>query len=269
MKRRNVTDLAPIAQGLALAFGLAITTASPAWSAPTSDTHYPKVLQDMVDAGKMQVVKQFPTDKNGLTGYLVKHGGYQTLVYSEDGYLMLGPLYDPQGHNLSKQYARKYKPRPDVGKVIHSLDADRMVTEGPKDAPTLYVFADPNCIYCHKLYQRAKPLVKTGMLQLHWIMVGLLGPSSVGRAATILEAKNPSAAMAKNEANFDVANEQGGVAIGKPNPTLGDVLDQNRQAMFTLGSRGTPTVVYSDRNGDLKAHQGMPPRGWLEQYAHD
>lgn len=248
--------------------GFTVTTlwASPAFSSQSA-SNYPKVLREMVDAGNIQVVKQFPTDKDGLRGYIVKHNSYRTVVYSEDGYLMLGPLYGPEGHDLSKQYMRKYKPKAHVGKVIHSLDANRMVTEGPKDAPTLYIFADPNCIYCRRLYQRTQPLVTTGKLQVHWIMVGALGPSSMGRAATILEAKNPGATLAKNESNFDVVNEQGGVAIGKPNPSLGDVLDQNRQAMAALGSNGTPTVVYSDRDGDLKAHQGVPPKDWLEQYA--
>ncbi|GAB3683740.1 thiol:disulfide interchange protein DsbG [Salinisphaera aquimarina] len=267
MKRRDVTDLAPIAQGLVLAFGLTITTVWPAWSAPASNTHYPKVLQDMVDAGKTQVMKQFPTDKNGLTGYLVEHRGYQTVVYGEDGYLMLGPLYDPQGHNLSKQYARKYKPKPDVGKVIHSLDADRMVTEGSKDAPTLYVFADPNCIYCHHLYQQVEPLVKAGRLRIHWIMVGVLGPSSVGRAATILKAKDPAADLARNESNFDVQHEQGGIAVGQPKGALGRVLKTNRQAMFDVGGSGTPTVLFRGRGGHWHEREGMPPKGWLDHYA--
>ncbi len=255
-----------------LAVAGATLSAAPAFSSQdttNAPADYPKVLREMVDAGKMQVVKAFPTDKDGMTGYLVKHGGYQTVVYSEDGYLMLGPLYGPQGHNLSSKYAQKYKPKPNVGEVIQSLDAGRMVTEGPKNTPRLYVFADPNCIYCHKLYERTKPLVKAGNLRVHWIMVGVLGPSSVGRAATILAADDPAAALARNEAKFKTAQEQGGVPPSKPNPMQQDVLEQNRQAMFSLGSQGTPTVVFTDDNGNLQSRQGVPPDRWLSHYAQD
>lgn len=266
MKRFDTRHL--VGRSLTLACGLAVAIASPVWSA-TDSNDYPKVLHDMVDAGKIQVGRQFTTDKSGMTGYIVKRNGYQTVVYSEDGFLMLGPLYNPQGHNMSKQYARQYAPKPDVSKIIDGLDRKRVITQGPAGAPALYVFADPNCIFCHKLYQQIKPLVSAGKLRIHWILVGILGPRSIDRAVTILEAEDPAAAWVKNEAHFDVANEQGGVAVGKPSATLGDVLSKNRQAMFMLGSRGTPTIVYADEQGRLQAHQGMPSNGWLAQYAQD
>lgn len=239
---------------------------APAQSASTAD--YPKVLRQMVDAGKMEVLKQFPTDKEGLTGYLVRNGGYQTVIYSEDGYLMLGPLYGPQGHNLSTRYADKYQAKPDVKAILGSLDADRFITQGPDDARTLYVFADPNCIFCHKLYQQTKPLVDAGKLQVKWIMVAVLGPNSLGRAVSILDAKDGAAALAHNEAHFDVANEQGGAPIGQPDAALAGVLDANRKAMFALGSSGTPTVIYRGQDGTLVSHQGVPPDGWLTHYAN-
>lgn len=265
MKRFNPVALIPQAREIACA--LAIAAASPAWAAPAPDTHYPKVLQDMVAAGKLAVVKQFPTDKAGLTGYIVKRGGYQTVVYSDDGYLMLGPLYSPNGQNLSQQYARQYAPKPNVAKVIDGLDAQRLVTEGPDTAPTLYVFADPNCIFCHELYEQTAPLVNTGKLRIHWIMVGVLGPSSAGRAATILEASDPTTALARNEAQFDVGNEQGGIAIGKPNADITHVLTNNRQAMFDVGDSGTPTVLFHNSDGRWQAREGLPPAGWLKRYA--
>lgn len=267
MKRLNAITLTPRARGITLACGLVIAAASPAWAAPESSTHYPKVLQSMVAAGKLKVVKQFPTDKAGMTGYIVKRGGYQTVVYSSDGYLMLGPLYGPDGKNLSQQYARKYTPKPNVAKVIDGLDAERLVTEGPDTAPTLYVFADPNCIFCHKLYEQTAPLVNAGKLQIHWVMVGVLGPSSVGRATTILGATDPAAALARNEANFDAESEQGGVAIGKTNADISQVLTTNRQAMIDVGSTGTPTVLFQDPSGEWQAREGLPPGGWLKNYA--
>lgn len=270
MKQLSATTLTPRVRAIFLAFSTALASsvaAPPVASAAATKAHYPKVLHDMVQAGKLKVVRAFPTDKDGLTGYIVKHGGYQTVVYSEDGYLMLGPLYGPEGQNLSKQYARKYTPQPDVGKIINALDTDYLVTQGPDGAPALYVFADPNCIFCHKLYQQTEPLVKAGKLRIHWIMVGVLGPSSVGRAAAILSADDPVAAFAEGEANFDVRNEQGGIASLQPSERVAELLDHNRQALFDVGGTATPTVLFRDTNGHWQAREGMPPGGWLKYYA--
>ncbi len=267
MKRLDAITVTPRARAIALAFGTAAAAIIAASPAAAADAHYPKVLQEMIEAGKLKVVKQFPTDKTGLTGYIVKHGGYQTVVYSEDGYLMLGPLYGPQGRNLSKRYAREHTPKPDIGRIIDALDADYLVRQGPEDAPALYVFADPNCIFCHKLYQRTDPLVKAGKLRIHWIMVSVLGRSSVGRAAAILSADDPAAALAQDEAQFDARTEQGGITPQQPSVRVADVLDHNRQAMFEVGGTGTPTVLFRDAHGHWQAREGMPPGGWLKHYA--
>lgn len=255
-----------------LALGLVVALLGsfvPAQSAQTrhaESTHYPKVLQNMVDAGELRVLKQFPTSKDSLIGYIVQRGGYQTVVYSDDGYLFLGPLYGPEGRNLSKQYAKQHKPDL-IGQAIESLDSEYLVTQGPADAPTLYVFADPNCIYCHQLYQRVQPLVKAGGLQIHWIMVGVLGPSSVGRAAAILTAEDPAAALAKNESGFQPQAEQGGIAPMKPSELVASVLERHRQAMFSIGGTGTPTVIFTGPQGQWRSRVGVPSKQWLVAYA--
>lgn len=274
MFKLSTTFLIPRVRDLALACGLAMTviaavSAVPATAESTSQPGYPKVLQRMVDAGKIEVLKQFATDKTGMTGYLVKRDGYQTVVYGQDGYLMLGPLYGPKGKNLSKRYKRQHQSQPDVTKTIDGLDSEHLITEGSADAPALYVFLDPNCIFCHKLYQQTKPLIAAGKLRIHWILVGVLGPSSIGRAATILSADDPAASLAQNEADFDKANEQGGVTPEKPDDELTDVLDQHRDAMFNVGGRGTPVALFQGPDGHWQSRQGLPPDGWLTRYAQE
>src|SRR5699024_11211169 len=98
-----------------------------------------------------------------------------------------------------------------IRQTLDSLDPKHLITQGPDATPTLYAFIDPNCIYCHKLYQQAKPLISSGRLQVHWIMVGVLGQSSIGRAAAILAAEDSVAALAKNEASFQPRVERGGI----------------------------------------------------------
>lgn len=204
---------------------------------------YPKVLRNMVDSGKWQVRKQFPTENDGLTGYIVQRGGYQTIIYSEDGYLFLGSVYGPEGRNLSKRYRRQYKPTI-IRQTLDSLDPTHLITQGPDAAPMLYAFIDPNCIYCHTLYQRAKPLIAFGRLQVHWIMVGVLGQSSIGRAAAILAADDSAAALAKNEASYQPRVERGGIKPIPPTDRLARVLKHHRQAMFSIGGTGTPTIIF-------------------------
>ncbi|MBH04144.1 MAG: thiol:disulfide interchange protein DsbG [Xanthomonadales bacterium] len=264
MTRHNA--LVAAITGIALISGIA---AGPAAAESPPQPNYPKVLRRMVDAGEIQVVKQFPTDKPGLTGYRVKRDGYQTVVYGEDDYLMLGPLYGPKGTNLSKRYKRQHQSRPDVAQTIDGLDSEHLITEGAADAPALYVFLDPNCIFCHKLYQQTAPLVKQGKLRIHWILVGVLGSSSIGRAATILSADDPVGMLAQDEAGFDVANEQGGVTPKKPDDKIANVLDRHRDAMFNVGGRGTPVVLFQNPDGHWQARQGLPPVGWLDHYAQD
>lgn len=249
---------------IAAAATLLVATVVPARSDQAAA--YPPALQSMVDSGSVQILKQFPTEKAGLTGYIVQNGGYQSVVYSEDDYLFLGPLYGPEGINLSKRYARQYKPDI-IGQVIESLDPDTLITQGAAEAPTLYVFADPNCIYCHQLYQRVQPLVKAGRLQIHWIMVGVLGPSSVGRAAAILAAEDPAAALAKNESGFQPQAEQGGIAPMQPSEQLARVLERHRQAMFSIGGTGTPTVVYFGPKNQWQSRIGVPSIQWLAAYS--
>lgn len=256
---------------VAIAIAASTMSGSAAWAALPAQagadaTDYPPMLQDMVDAGKVRVLKQFPTSKDGLTGYIVQRGGYQTIVYSEEGYLMLGPVYGPDGRNLSQQYARQYK-SDIISQAIESLDPTYLITQGPPEAPTLYAFADPKCIYCHQLHQRAQPLVNAGRLRIHWVMVGVLGLSSAGRAAAILAAEDPAIALAKNEAGFHPQREQGGSTLAQPNNRLASVLRHHRQAMLAIGGAGTPTIVFSGPRGNWHSSVGVPSRQWLNAYA--
>ena len=111
----------------------------------------PKVLQESVKSGQIEVVRRFKTDVPGLAGYVLSQSGQHQIVYSENGYLIVGKIVSPEGKNLSATYTDKYVPKPDLAKVVEQLrNTDHLVQQGPDDAPMMYVFADPNCIYCHK-----------------------------------------------------------------------------------------------------------------------
>ena len=72
--------------------------------------------------------------------------------------------------------------------------AARWIADGRESAPRT-VFTDPNCPYCNKLWADARPCVDAGKRQLRHVMVGILTPTSAGKAAALLGAKDPAAAM--------------------------------------------------------------------------
>ncbi|RJS91605.1 thiol:disulfide interchange protein DsbG [Salinisphaera sp. Q1T1-3] len=267
--------LAHLRGALALVAGLALlgATGGTALAADQSATDNPAtdklpgVLQKAVKSGQVDVIKSFPTDVPGLTGYVLEQSGQHQVVYGNHGYLVVGRIVGPDGTNMSDQYEQKYVPKPDLGKIVDQLkDGDRLVQQGPDDAPVVYVFADPNCIYCHRFYEQAEPLVKAGKIQLQWAMVGFLKDSSPGRAAAILSAKNPVKALLENENGFDESTEQGGI---KPATDISDDLQQQLKAhaklMAEAGGSGTPTLIYKE-DGQWQSKIGAPGTDWLKTH---
>lgn len=254
-----------------LAAGAAAPAAAATSHSAKPDTQeLPQVLQQSVKSGKLKVVKRFDTAKPGLKGYVVEQSGQYQVIYGEDNYLMIGQLISPEGDNLSASYKDKYVPKPDLAKTVSKLKKEgHLVQQGPDDAPVLYAFADPNCIYCHRFYDAVTPLAKAGKIQVQWAMVGFLKSSSMGRAAAILSADDPAAAMAKNEAGFDEDKEEGGIEpVDSPDPALQKLIKQRGKDMAQAGGRGTPTILYRKGADQWGMKPGMPSKSWLQDYAN-
>lgn len=257
--------------GLMLVTGLAhaATTASASDQDKTDKPavkSLPEVLQSSVKSGQIDVIKSFKTDVPGMTGYVLEQSGQHQIVYGDHGYLVVGRVIAPDGTNLSAQYADQYVPKPDMAKIVDQLKSTgHLVQQGPDSAPRVYVFADPNCIYCHRFYEQAEPLVKAGKLQLQWAMVGFLKDSSAGRAAAILTAKDPAKALVANENGFDESSENGGI---DPQKHIDDatqaVLAAHAKQMAAAGGTGTPTLIYRTDKGQWAAKVGAPGTDWLK-----
>jgi thiol:disulfide interchange protein DsbG len=232
----------------------------------------PPTLAALVKAGKVKVVNQFTTDVPGLTGYIVTNQDGTQVVYGDGGYLIVGHVISPKGTDLTDDYRARYSPQPDLAGMVSKLDADgHLINEGRTTAPLLYVFADPNCIFCYHFYKMAEPLVSSGQLQLRWVMVAFLQSSSAPKAAAILAATDPRAALHADEDRFDVTHESGGIAPAQgQNKALQDLLQAHGSVLDVIGagSVGTPTLLYRDAQGHWGAQIGLPSPDWLNQYAH-
>lgn len=265
MSKKRMPNGWAVLAGAGLVAATLAVHAEPAAKSGQGDV--PPVLQQAVDSGTLTIVKQFETDVPGMTGYVIKRGGKHQVVFGEDGYVFMGQLISPEGRNLSAEYADKFVPKPDIAKVVEQVKATgHLVQQGPDDAPLMYVFADPNCTYCHRFYQQAEALVEAGKLQLQWAMVGFLKPSSSGRAAAILSADDPVKALVENEDGFDEESENGGIEpVDSPEDDIKAVLDSHYQQMVAAGANGTPTLLYQ-HNGKWVSKVGAPGTDWLQKF---
>jgi thiol:disulfide interchange protein DsbG len=240
-----------------LAAALAALTSS-AFAAPDA---VPKVLNDALLKG-MQIVTKFDA-ANNLQGWVVKRGGNTSVVYtSQDGkFLISGALVDETGKNLTLQYAEKYIPKPDYAKLYTQLETSAYFTEGAQGAAVksvIYAFLDPNCVFCHFAWKALQPYEKVG-LQVRWVPVGFLKPDSGAKAAALLEASDPAAAMAKNETEFVRNTESGGVKpVERISEATAKKLAANAKLMNDFGFGGTPAIIYKDKTGKVAVKPGMP-----------
>jgi len=225
----------------------------------------PKPLAMRAAQGRLKVEKQFQAAA-GLTGYLIKEGPRYSVVFgAPDGYLIVGALISPDGKNLTAMYKAKYAPKPKYGAVIKQLEADgHLITLGRADAPTLYVFEDPNCLFCDRLNKVLLPLVDKGRVRLKVALVAFLKPDSLGRATAILDAKDPAAAFRKNEEKYDATHEEGAYpAQAKPDPKRIKLIQKHNFLMQEAGFTGTPGMVFKTKDGQWKGVSGMPGRAKL------
>lgn len=147
----------------------------------------------------------------------------------------------------------------DIEKAAH-------FTEGAaKPKTTLYVFIDPNCLYCHLAWKALQPYEKAG-LQVKWIPVAFQKPSSAGRAAAIMQARDPAAALRENEIKYRHKTYDGGIKpLAKIRPDIDKALDANLALMEKTGAPGTPLLVWKDAGGKIGFRNGMPRLSELPQ----
>lgn len=118
----------------------------------------------------------------------------------------------------------------------------------------IYVITDANCPYCHDLWLSVQPLYANG-LQVRYVMVGIISRDSSGKAAAIIEARNPSLALDQNEKQWArLPDDLGGgiLPLQSPKPATIAALRANEQLMRDLGARGTPALIY--RSADHVMH---------------
>lgn len=123
----------------------------------------------------------------------------------------------------------------------------------------IYTFVDANCPYCHKLWIALQPYQRKG-LQVRNIVVGVISASSPGKAAAILDARDPAAAWRENEKRWDSRSDGGGGIAPLTNISSADrtAIANNETLMQEFGITGTPGLVYADADGEVHVVVGVP-----------
>ncbi|MHB1871352.1 MAG: thiol:disulfide interchange protein DsbG [Steroidobacteraceae bacterium] len=144
--------------------------------------------------------------------------------------------------------------------ALLALQQARWVREGSTHPrQVLYVFMDANCPYCHTLWQALQPYYAAG-LQVRAILVGVIAASSPGKAAAILDAANPSAALRLNEQRWGQGPDPRGGIAPVAHPSVRDLrtLTRNAELMQAFGIQGTPGIVFTATTGKIYVVPGMP-----------
>lgn len=239
-----------------------------------------QILLSGITKGKVTVVKTF-NGPSGLTGILIKENStHLAIVYAtaDAKTLIAGTLFDKNGINLTKQSADAFlkeetistpkktqfqEDEADQIKVspfkMDLLEKETSFLSQGQGSKVLWIFFDPNCIWCHRLFLmiHQHPIPET--IEIRWIPVGFLKSGSIGKASAIL--KNGFVELSKDEINFDTENEEGGAPIIS-SPKFRSMVQKNNRILKLLGNGGleTPTLIYR-KKGINYLFPGFPDKG--------
>lgn len=254
--------------GLALAGAMALTMAAPAMAQtadqPAIDIPAPVAATvDKMTGGQVKILKAFQAPA-GLIGVAISAGqGRDSIIYATpDGkYLIQGVIVSATGDNMTRLAADQFLPKPPTAADNFAVLSKAHTYLWGQDSAKkeLWVVFDPNCIYCHKLFEGLKANVAAGDVKVHVIQVGFLKQSSLGKAAAIFAAKDPAAALAEDEANFDTAKEEGSIAPDTSDAAAVAKVQDNNAWMKTQGIKGTPYMLFRDTEGKPQAIEGYMP----------
>lgn len=239
MKRLKAKHALP-----ALLFTLAPLVAAESWPPP---------IAAMTERG-IEIVGPFDAP-GGLQGFAGKINGQGLALYltADEQHVVVGTLLDANGRDLSRAAVDELVNEPMSEDTWSQLEASDWIGDGSQDAErVVYTFTDPNCPFCSRFWEQARPWVESGKVQLRHIMVGILREDSAGKSAAILAADDPAAALHEHET---VDNLQ---VMDDIPAEISRQLQRNHELMVQLGARATPAIFYQDDQGRMQQQMGAP-----------
>jgi thiol:disulfide interchange protein DsbG len=177
-----------------------------------------------------------------------------------------GNLTAAAAENPSRAEARQKA----AASMLADIQQATWIRDG-KSAHVIYVFFDPNCPYCHKVYEMLRPQVQRGEVELRWVPLGKLMVTSTGKAAAMLEAKNPTEALHRNERGFSRETGSFGGIEEEPAPREDTLrqLNANHALLNRSGFDAVPALLFRTKDGKTDIIRGAPPAVFLEKLLKD
>jgi thiol:disulfide interchange protein DsbG len=149
---------------------------------------------------------------------------------------------------------------PNAVKVLAEMGKATVITEG-KGPRVINIFFDANCPYCHALYLALRPTIGKDGLEIRWVPVAVLTPTSVTKGAAILQAPDRLKAFQENENTYGKGptGQGGGIASAtQVLPATSAILNANNALLEATKSPGVPTMLYRDKQGNAMLVVGPP-----------
>ncbi len=139
--------------------------------------------------------------------------------------------------------------------VLTALPKATWVADG-RGRRAVYIFFDPNCPACQLLYRNLRGLIEPHELQVRWVPVAIVNATSLGKAAAILEAPDPAAALRENEERYAAEAYSGGIAEHLPSRQTELKVRANEHLLNKLDIPVVPTMLFADKDGRAVMIQG-------------
>jgi thiol:disulfide interchange protein DsbG len=134
-------------------------------------------------------------------------------------------------------------PAPGAFEAVIAGGTGFAVGAGMMSTRVLYVFFDPQCPHCGRLWETTKPLL--GQIRVVWMPVAFMTAKSAPQGAAILSAENPATTMDAHEALLS-QNRSGMVAPENPDPALLAKIKSNTTLWQTLKGESVPFTVFKN-----------------------
>lgn len=217
---------------------------------------YPAPIRAL--AGKGITIKATLPAPAGFKGYVGNFQGEKLPIYLlPDGkHVLIGSVFDESGNNLTEAPLQAASRIALTEATWNELAKSTWIAEGStKPKRIVYVFTDTECPYCHKLWLASQPLLVGGDVQVRNIMVAVIAPQSLYRAAAVLDSSDPLATLRQHENSYGHSS----VAPAKTvSAATAKHVAANIALMEELNIHGTPAVVYKDSTGKVRMLSGMP-----------
>ena len=112
---------------------------------------------------------------------------------------------------------------------------------------TVYVFFDPQCPHCGRLWEASRPLADK--LRMVWIPVAILNQNSAPQGTALLGASDAVATMNHHEAGIS-AGKTGLVPPAQPAPDLLAKVKANTELWKSVGAESVPFMLYRNPAND-------------------